>query len=215
MISLQSRSLLAAALLVAGTAPSPAATVQFTLTNVAPTSSLGIDPVLFLANLQDLSDVIFTSNSTDMEILPQLTWQISADAAGAPFPPPGSSASLPFLQPGDRVSFTLNNVNFLSENTLHYGVDLFGTAPIADAGGNFRGTSLTLTAGSLGAFDTAGAGAPRLVIPGSPEPGPASISSSTPVLQLTVVPEPSALLLIAAGFGVALGSRCRYPLSGI
>ena len=171
MIPLNSRSLLlAAALLTAGSTAAPSATLQFTLANLAPADSLGIEPVLFLVNFQDLTDVIHTSSTTSspgMEQLPQLTWQLSADAASSPFPETGGSASLPFLQPGDSVSFTLNNVDLRTENTLRFGANLFGMAPIANASGLFSGTSLILTAGSLAAFDTPVSGTSRLIQPGA------------------------------------------------
>lgn len=177
MIPLNSRSLLllAAALLTAGSTAAPGATLQFTLANLAPADSLGIEPVLFLVNFQDLTDVIHTSSTSSsttssspgMEQLPQLTWQLSADAASSPFPETGGSASLPFLQPGDSVSFTLNNVDLRTENTLRFGANLFGMAPIANAGGLFSGTSLILTAGSLAAFDTPVSGTSRLIQPGA------------------------------------------------
>lgn len=199
----------ALALLLCGAASAPAATLQFTLTNLAPADSFAFDPLLFTGGVQDFTDVIFTPAAGSMETLPQLGFFLTLDAAAVVFPPPGGGTGLPLLLPGDSLTFTLAGVDFLGGNTLHFGSGIFANAALADPAGRFTGVDLTLTAGTIARFESAGGGIPALVFPDSISPGPASVSGTTPVLRLTVVPEPTAGVLMLAGLALALRRRLR------
>ena len=199
----------AAVALLISSAAAPAATLQFTLTNLAPADSFSIAPTLFTNGLQDVADVLFTPASEGMDVLPQLGFLLTLDAGAVVFPPAGGGRGLPLLLPGDRLTFTLTGVDLLGENTLHYGAGLLGQTTLADPAGSFTGLDLSLTAGAIAAFDNSGGGAPLLIFPDSNSPGPASVATTTPVLRLTVVPEPGAGLLIAAGLALALRRRAR------
>ncbi len=197
----------ALALLLCGAASAPAATLQFTLTNLAPADSFALDPTLFTGGVQDFTDVIFTPAAGGMEVLPQLGFLLTLDTAAAVLPPLAGGTGLPLLLPGDSLTFTLGGVDLLVENTLHFGAELFGTAVLADPAGQFTGLDLTLTAGTIARFESAGGGPPALVFPDSITPGPASVSGTTPVLRLTVVPEPASGGLMLAGLALALRRR--------
>jgi hypothetical protein len=182
----------------AGTAS--AATLQFSLTNVAPLDSISFEPT-FLTG-QDISDVILvTGTGSSMMVLPQLTFSLGVTSTAGMFPVVGGSL-LPVLMPGDSLSFTLSNVDLLGTNALNFGASLFTQVAFADGSGNVLPQDLILTAGNIATFE---AGA--LVLPDSGFPGPSSITSSTPALRLAVVPEPSSICLMLGMAGLALTRR--------
>ncbi len=177
-----------------------AATLQFSLTNLAPADSISFEPS-FLTG-QDVSEVVLIPGAGgSMMVLPQLNFSLGVTASAAMFPVVGGS-SLPVLMPGDSLTFTLSNVDLLGTNTLNFGASLFTPIAIANGSGSLLPQDLTLTAGSLAMFD---AGA--LVLPDSGLPGPSSIAASTPVFRLAVVPEPSTFGLTLALVGLAFTRR--------
>ena len=210
MNALRLPAVLTAVLLTAGSGAATAATLGFSITNLAPAGSLSIEPALFQNPPPGLTDVILTAAGGGMmEVIPQLGFQFGLGTPGAMFPFAGGGAALPALFPGDTLTFTLMDVDLLGQGALHFGISLFTQTAIADGAGTLTGASLTLTAGSLAEFAANGGGPPLLVLPDSMMPGPASIAPGTPLLRLTVVPEPSALLLTLATLSLALRRRRR------
>ena len=186
-----------------------AATLGFSITNLAPAGSLSLEPALLQPGTPDITDVFLTqSGGGGMEALPVVSFQFGVDGEMAMFPSGGGGAVLPELLPGDTLSFTLNGVALLGQSALHYGISLFAQALLA-SGGTFTGADLTLTAGSLAEFAGESGGPLRLVLPGSMMPGPESITPGTPLLRLSVVPEPSALLPSFSIITLALRRRRR------
>ena len=177
-----------------------AATLQFSLTNLAPADSISFEPS-FLTG-QDISDVVLIPGAGgSMMVLPQLNFSLGLTATAGIFPVVGG-ISLPVLMPGDSLTFTLSNVDLLGTNSLNFGASLFTQVAIANASGSLLPQDLLLTAGSIAMFD---AGA--LVLPDSGLPGPSSIASSTPVFRLAVVPEPSTTGFMLATAGLAFVRR--------
>ncbi len=140
------------------------------------------------------------------EILPQLNFLGGLGGVGELFPFAGGGIAFPELMPGDVLSFSLEDVDLGVESLFQYGGTLFGQVPLTDAGGNFLGTDFTLTAGDISEFDISGM-SPLLILPNSGSLGPESITPSTVVLGLSVIPEPSAMILSAAGFLLCMRRR--------
>jgi hypothetical protein len=188
-----------AALFCCGLSAASAATLQFSITNLAPAGSISFTPGFLLIAGQDITNVTLLSAEDGVtDFLPQLTFISGLGDVGDLFPFAGGGASFPELLPGDTLSFSLGNVNLASESILYQGSVLFGQVPLTDGGGNFTGASYTLTAGEIAEFDVTGA-VPSLILPDSLAPGPDSITPTTAVLGITVIPEPSVTFLGAAG----------------
>lgn len=197
---------LTAALLFIVAGSASAAAIQFTFTNLAPADSLSFEPALFQISPLDITDVVLTPATGGFgEALPQLGFQFGLNPPASPFPIAGGGIPLPLLFPGDRLTFTLSDVDLAGQRALHFGAGVFSQAFIANAGGVFTGADLILTAGGIAEFG----GSPlRLVIPGSLTPGPDSIAPGTPLLRVTAVPEPGAgALLIISSIALALRRR--------
>lgn len=198
-----------AALLLTVAGSASAAAIQFSITSLAPADSLAIELALLQISPLDLTDFVFTPATGGFgESIPQLGFAFGLNAPSSPFPPAGG-VSLPLLFPGDKLTFTLSEVDLSGQRALHFGAGLFAQALIADAGGVFIGADLILTAGGIAEFASDAGGPLRLVIPGSLTPGPDSIAPGTPLLRVTAVPEPGAgMLLTFSSIALAL-RRCR------
>jgi hypothetical protein len=189
-----------AAVLFSQASVAHAATLQFSLTNIAPVDSISFEPS-FLTG-QDISDVVLTpASGGSMMVLPQLDFSLGITASAAMFPVVGGSG-LPLLMPGDMLTFTLNNVDLLGTNSLNFGATLFTQVAIANMSGSLIPADLMISAGSVATFD-----AGLLVLPDSGMPGPSSIAANTAVLRLAVVPEPSTLGLLFGLVGLAFPRR--------
>ncbi len=190
-------------------ASSSAATLQFSLVNLSPMDSLALEPVFYLAGAYEISEVVVTSATPGegVALLPQAVFSFGFDSAGATFPPLGGGEGLPLLLPGDRVDFSLSGVELLAGTVLFQGIGLFSSTPVQDSAAGFMPISLDLTASQLSRFVDSGGGALRLELPDSPVPGPDTISTNTPLLRLTVVPEPSTFLLLLPVLTMMMGRR--------
>lgn len=176
-----------------------AATLQFTITNLAPAGSISFLPSFLAISSQDITNVtLLSADSGIPDVLPQLTLISGLGGAGASFSFAPGGPPFPELLPGDTLSFSLENVDLAAESILHQGSVLFGQVPLTDGGGNFIGANFTLTAGEIAEFDNTGP-VPLLILPESPGLGPESITPSTVVLGITAIPEPSVTFLGAAG----------------
>ncbi len=205
------RSSILAAFLLAALSSARAATLVFTVTNLAPADSVQIDPVFYLTGSQSISDVSLNSSGTGNAVLPQLGYFVSSDTTPAAFSAGGSP--LPSLLPGDSLTFTLDGIDLTLQDQLNSGIGLYFNTAIA-SGGVLTGTTSTFSAGSLALFGDPGDGSSRLTIPNSPSFGPSTILSSTPLIRLTIsnsasVPEPSRALLILLGSALPILRRRR------
>lgn len=184
-----------------------AATLQFTITNLAPEGSISILPNFLPVSSQNVTNVsVVTAGGGMSEILPQLTFLSGLGGVGEMFPFAGGGIAFPELLPGDALSFSLEDVDLGAETLFQFGGTLFGQESLTDGGGNFVGADFTVTAGDIAEFDNSGM-TPLLILPNSATLGPESIAPSTVVLGFTVVPEPSAMLLSAAGFLLCMRRR--------
>ena len=205
MPSIHLTALCAAALLCPSAG---AATLTFTLTNLAPAQSVSLSPAVLQQIAPDLTDVLLTRAGGDMmEVLPELNFFLGLNAPGTVFPPVPGGPALPVLDPGDTLTFSLLGVDLNAQRLLQFGAGLYAERLVADDAGTFAGFDLTFTAGSLAEFFTAPGGSPLLVLPGSPGPGPDNISPQTPLLRLTVVPEPGSAGLLAGALALTLRRR--------
>lgn len=196
-----------ACLFCGGLASASAATLQFTITNLAPAGSISFLPGFLPISAQDITNVTLLSADGGVpDVLPRLTFISGLDGVAALFPFAGGGAVFPELLPGDTISFSLENVNLAAESILYQGVSLFGQVPLTNGGGNFIGAQFTLNAGGIAEFDNSGA-VPFLILPDSLTPGPESITPTTVVLGITVIPEPSVTFLGAAGLVLFMRRR--------
>jgi hypothetical protein len=197
----------AACLFCCGLSSASAATLQFTITNLAPAGSISFLPGFLPNSTQEITNItLLTAVSGVPDVLPRLTFISGLGGAAASFPFAGGGAFFPELLPGDSLSFSLENVDLAAESILYQGSVLFGQVPLTDGGGNFIGADFTLTAGEIAEFDTSGA-IPFLILPDSGAPGPESITPTTGVLGITVIPEPSVTFLGAAGLVLFMRRR--------
>jgi hypothetical protein len=197
----------AAYLFCCGLASTSAATLQFTITNLAPAGSISFLPGFLPISTQEITNVILlTVDGGVPDVLPRLAFISGLGGAGAVFPFTGGGAVFPELLPGDTLSFSLENVDLAAESILYQGSVLFGQVPLTDGGGNFTGADFTLTAGEIAEFDSSGA-IPFLILPDSGAPGPESITPTTELLRITVIPEPSVTFLGAAGLVLFMRRR--------
>ncbi len=184
-----------------------AASLQFTITNLAPAGSISFLPGFLPVSAQDITNVTLVSaENTIPDVLPQLVFLTGLGGVGQSFPFASGGAFLPELLPGDVLSFSLENVDLAAESILYQGSALFGQVPLTNGGGNLIGADFTLTAGAIAEFDSSGA-VPFLILPDSGAPGPESITPATQVLAITVIPEPSVTLLGAAGLVLFMRRR--------
>ncbi len=183
-----------------------AATLQFTITNLAPTGSLAFLPSFLPLAAQDVTNVSILTAAGVPDVLPRLNFVSGLGSVGALFPFAGGGVVFPELLPGDVLSFSLENVNLAAEGILYQGSVLFGQLPLTDGGGNFTGANFTLTAGAIAEFDNSGA-VPFLILPDSGASGPEAITPTTNVLGISVIPEPSVTLLGLTGFVLFMRRR--------
>ncbi len=184
-----------------------AASLQFTFTNLAPAGSISILPGFLPLSAQDITNVTLVSADNSIpDALPQLTFFSGLGGAGELFPFAGGGFFFPELLPGDILSFSLENVDLAAEGILYQGSVLFGQVPLTDGSGNFIGADFTLTAGAIAEFDSSGA-TPFLILPNSGAPGPESITPSTQVIGISVIPEPSVTLLGVTGLVLFMRRR--------
>lgn len=184
-----------------------AATLQFTITNLAPAGSVSFLSGFLPISAQDVTNVsLITSVGGVPDVLPRLSFISGLGGVGAVFPFAGGGAFFPELLPGDTLSFSLENVDLAAESILYQGSVLFGQIPLTDGGGNFTGADFTLTAGEIAEFDRSGA-IPFLILPDSGAAGPESITPTTGLLGITVIPEPSVTFLGAAGLVLFMRRR--------
>lgn len=184
-----------------------AATLQLTVTNLAPTGSISFLPGFLPISAQEITNVTLSSAAGGLpDVLPRLAFVSGLGGVAAVFPFAAGGVNLPELLPGDTLSFSLENVDLTAEMLLYQGSVLFGQVPLTDGGGNFTGVNFTLTAGEIAGFDVSGA-VPSLILPDSPAPGPESIMPSTVVLGITVIPEPSATFFAIAGLVLFMRRR--------
>jgi hypothetical protein len=163
------------------------------------------DPQNFAA--QDVSNVTLVSaESATSDVLPQLTFLSGLGGVSEPFPFAGGGVLFPELLPGDVLSFSLENVDLAAEGILYQGSVLFGQVPVTDGSGNFTGADFTLTAGAIAEFDNSGP-LPLLILPDSGAPGPESITPTTGLIGVSVVPEPSVTLLGVTGLVLFMRRR--------
>lgn len=170
-----------------------AASIQISLQNIAPAESLGLELFFQADPGLDVSNIILTSTSGGMESLPQFTVALGATTSASMFPTLPGSFALPTLLPGDSVSFTVSGLDLLAVNTLQLGGTLFSSYSFADAAGMVTEFTTNIPASSLAEFTTGAS--PQLILPDSNSLGPISIVPNTPLLQVSVVPEPSVSLL--------------------
>lgn len=180
-----------------------AASLQFTFTNLAPAGSISILPGFLTLSAQDVSNVsLVSAENATSDVLPQLTFLSGLGGVSEPFPFASGGVFFPELLPGDVLSFSLENVDLAAESILYQGSVLFGQVPITDGSGNFIGADFTLTAGAIAEFDNSG-----LILPNSGAPGPESITPSTGLIGVTVIPEPSVTLLGVTGLVLFMRRR--------
>jgi hypothetical protein len=196
-----------AGLLCCGLSSVSAATLHFTISNLAPAGSLAFLPSFLPLAAQNISNVTLLSADGGIpDVLPGLNFISGVGDAGALFPFAGGGAAFPNLLPGDILSFTLENVDLATESILYQGSVLFGQVPLTDGGGNFTVANFTLLAGGIAEFDNSGT-IPFLILPDSITPGPESITPTTAVLGITVIPEPTVTLLNAGGLALFMRRR--------
>jgi hypothetical protein len=188
-----------ACLFCCGLSSASAATLQFTITNLAPAGSISFLPGFLPISAQGIANVtLLSAGGRAPDVLPRLTFVSGLGGVAALFPFVGGGAVLPELLPGDTLSFSLENVDLAAESIFYQGSVLFGQIPLTDGGGNFTGANFSLTAGEIAGFDVSGA-VPFLILPDSLTPGPESITPTTAVLGITVIPEPFVTFLGVAG----------------
>lgn len=189
-----------------------AASLQFTIKNLAPAGSVAFLPGFQPVSAQNVTNVTLVSAEDGFaDVLPRLVLLSGLGGAGAQFPLGGGAVVFPELLPGEVLSFSLENVDLTAESIFYQGIALFGEVPLADGNGNFIGADFALTAGAIAEFDNSGA-VPLLILPDSGVLGPESITPATLVLGISVIPEPSVTLLSAAGIVLFLRRR-RSPSS--
>lgn len=197
----------AAFLLCCGLSPAFGATLQVTITNLAPAGSISFLPGFLPISAQDITNVTLLSAAGGVpEVLPRLTFISGLGGVAALFPFAGGSALLPELLPGDTLSFSLENVDLAAEKILYQGGVLFGQVPLTDGSGNFIGANFTLAAGEIAEFDSSGP-VPLLILPDSPALGSESITPTTVVIGITAIPEPSVTFLGAVGLVLFMRRR--------
>ncbi len=196
-----------AGLFCCGLSSASAASLHFTISNLAPAGSLAFFPSFLPLASQNISNVTLLSATGSVpDVLPGLNFISGLGDVGALFPFAGGGSAFPNLLPGDTLSFTLENVDLAMEGILYQGSVLFGQVPLTDGGGNFTGASFTLLAGEIAEFDNSGM-IPFLILPDSITPGPESITPTTAVLGITVIPEPTVTLLGVGGFVLFMRRR--------
>ncbi len=184
-----------------------AASLQFTFTNLAPAGSISFLPGFLPLSAQDITNVTLVSaENTTSDVLPQLTFLSGLGGVSEPFPFAGGGVFFPELLPGDVLSFSLENVDLAAGGILYQGSVLFGQVPITDGSGNFIGADFTLTAGAIAEFDSSGP-VPLLILPNSGAPGPESITPTTGLVGVSVIPEPSVTLLGVTGLVLFMRRR--------
>jgi hypothetical protein len=189
-------------LLCCGLSSASAATLQFAITNLAPAGSISFLPGFLPISAQDVTNVsLLSAESGTPDVLPRLGFITGLGGAAASFPFAGGGVAFPELLPGDTLSFSLENVDLTAEFVFYQGSVLFGQFPLPDGRGDF-----TITAGEIANFDNSGT-VPFLILPDSLTAGPASITPTTAVLGVAVIPEPSVTILGAAGFVLFMRRR--------
>jgi hypothetical protein len=197
----------AACLLCCGLTSASAVTLQFTITNLAPAGSISFLPGFLPLSAQNITQTAILSASGGIpDVLPRLQLLSGLGGVGASFPFSGGGAVFSELFPGDTLSFSLENTDLAAESILYQGSVLFSQRPLTDGSGNFTGADFTLTAGEIAEFDQSGA-MPLLILPDSPTLGPESITPTTAVLGITVIPEPSVTLLGSVGLVLFMRRR--------